>query len=819
MSYTVTVWLDRLLKRVFAANKPLVFTGGESYGVPFVLDAVASRVPLAWVDLQVADAGDYIAQGNRLAVAVNEALGVTLLPQALPLHYVIEVLKSRLDHVGQLAIAVSNADFAPLLVDALIPLKTRLTLLFDYRHGATPLKSNLEHIDESVLSLTLVEAHALADNALDAQTLENLWRSSAGAYLTFMTGLRRLRNEPTPTVPAAGKTLTRDSVAVAPEALLKVLLESGRFVEALDLAVMSLPGQVADIIDVVAPAYQEQGLFHRLHLLLESLDAVFQTGESVLAWRLLAAYYVGEHAALLPEVEAFLEAHEAPVLRARYAGIVRDPEKQFTEAKRAAGFHSTSLTLFQYGRLHPDHQEGITILRAALRLAETQHSHYDAARNAGALAERLIHLGRYAEAADWSEWAVRLFDKANLKDGPRRLRLLNNWAFARIMIGQTAGLYDEIRETLTHLSYLQDSMSDLVVLFRSTLADLELVLGHTELAEEHAEKNLTQSPRLLLGRYSVPLVRVLLEKGAVTLAVRHAERVARLTAGEAPRYHQPAQLALGMALAFHAPEQAIPLLTPVMHDRDLLAHYRLTAAFYLRYLDASTVVPEDILELYGQLSPSGFKLLCGPDEAFRVLRGDVLGEIEPLQIRVLGNASVFYEGKRLNLSSGALEILVLLACNPEGLSLEALHTKLYEDDTRVKLSSLRSSVSRLRERVPISSSPYRIMVPFYFDAKHCMVLLQQEKVREALDLYQGSILALSDAPGVREQRGQLDEFVRQVVLRSNDVEALMVMCQRWQDDYELWTALERLMLKNDPRRALVKARLTLLRKEFDWEAY
>lgn len=291
------MWLQRLLARIHGHPGPILIEGGEAYGGPFLIDALRKVHRVAWLQLAPADAGDPVALGNRLAEAVNSALEATFLPYALPYTYSTELLKRRLPLLGPLFIALSNAEFSPPLRDALLELSSEHAKVIALVSGTAPLGVWGLHLKQAELALSLEEAETLAGPFLTPSERETLWRSSGGAYLTFISSVRRLRGEALPHVPSPqGELATPGAQAlVAPELLLEVLMQLGRYTEALDLAVMSLPERVAEILKEAGPVYQDQGLLARLHLLLESLEAPARYAEEVLEWRLVAAYSQSAH--------------------------------------------------------------------------------------------------------------------------------------------------------------------------------------------------------------------------------------------------------------------------------------------------------------------------------------------------------------------------------------------------------------------------------------------------------------------------------------------------------------------------------------------
>ena len=802
------VWTQRLLTRLHAHPGPILLEGGEAFGAPFLIEALSHAQRVAWLQLTPTEASDSVAVGNRLADAVNAALEANFLPHALPFSYSIEVLRKRLPLLGSLTIVCSNADYTPLFRDSLLELSEVGAKIILITSGTTPSFTGL-HLRQEDLALTPEEAELLAGHFLSEAEQRTLRLSSGGAYLTFMCSVCRLRGMALPHVPSPRGALTApgDETLVSPVVLLEVLQKLGRYVEALELAVMSVPERVTELIEEAGPAYQEQGLLARLHLLLESLDGPYQKAEKVLEWRLVAGFSQSDYNHLLPVIETYLANNEAPELRARYAGAIPDIDMSFVQAQRAAAAMTTPFTLHQLGHMHPNSETGSTILRQSVKLAEAVGRPYDITRNAGTLAESLIYLGKFDEATNWSEWALQTFDKKRLQDGSARLRLLRIYATARTIIGQL----DNLRTVLLEAKTASDSAELSVATdIRTALANLELVLGNLEEAEKLADENLERSPRWRLGDSVVPLVRILLEQGKVDEALTKAQYAVTLTEGEDDFVTLPAFLALGMVYAIRDPKAARRPLMRVLEAPDIEASFRVTAALHLLKIGVLRFSELDatLQEILKELSPAGFRLFCGPEDDFIGVWNMLSAQHTPLRIKVLGRAEVWLNDKRLSLSARALETLVLLALHPEGLIPEVLHSYLYDDEDTT-LVALRSAVSRLRVLVPISAhpEPYRITVPFTFDANDCEAAIVAGDIRAALELYRGPLLEKSDAPGIREARLYLEERLRQSTLHSGDAEALLPLAETLRDDLELWQATHAALPSSDVRLPLVRAQL------------
>jgi tetratricopeptide (TPR) repeat protein len=821
------VWLDRLVREITRHPGPVVLEGGERYGTLHLLAALAHEPGFAWVHVTPPDANDFVAQGNRLAEAVNLALGSTLLHQALPFRHHLEALKTHVPILGPLTIALSNAALTPFMAESLLEFHHHIH--HDLHHSLCkvvieaadvpfPLPEGCLHLTPDRLALTLDEARIINQARLDPEVLWDLWHQTGGAYHAFQQQLhQRLRLEP-PLVPTPHTNLlpVGHEVRVAPEVLLDALLRAKRYTDALDLAVMSQPERVEEVVHHAGPVYQEQGLLGRLHRLLESLDEAYQCTENVLAWRLVAAASQGDLKVVLEHVQRFLAAQKAPELRARYAGVVRPTEAGFVEAARAVADDVSPLTLFQLGRLHPDLSEGARILQESVRLAEAHGRPYDVVRNSGTLGEKLLHLGRYKEASDWLEWAMRHFDRHALKDGTRHLLLMNNLSFARLLTGELVAAGAFLREATQHLEH---TLPVYALLYRSTLAEYELVSGHADEALRLCEQNVHQCDRRALGLHTVPLVRTLLELGDTRRAVTEAQRALRLTEGEEPDVHLPARLAYGMALAFSRPAEATDHLRAVLNVPFMSAVDRSRALLHLllasRHTQQNIVNLDEHRHLLQNLSPVGVRLLAGPEHAFSDVHRQLLGVHEQLHVHTLGTARVTLEGKPVPLSNQLLEVVALLALSPEGLTAEQLHDQLFGEETDTKLVSLRATVSRLRQVLPIESKPYRLGVPYVMDYLECLHLVQAGRLREALNLYRGPFLPRSDAPHMRELRGDLEEQLRQAVMVSGDAEALFLLATVIKNDLELWQASLGALHPNDPRHTVARARFQRLKREYD----
>jgi hypothetical protein len=217
--------------------------------------------------------------------------------------------------------------------------------------------------------------------------------------------------------------------------------------------------------------------------------------------------------------------------------------------------------------------------------------------------------------------------------------------------------------------------------------------------------------------------------------------------------------------------------------------------------------------------PSGAVCFAEPldrEGAFLVRRLENLGPglaAGVLDLRLLGREPVLALGGRtLPLRRRQAEILALLCGHPEGCTTEALGTDLYGDEA--SNSSVRGEVSRLRKLgVPISSEPYRIVVPVDSDVGRVQAMLRRGAVREAAEAYSGPLLPASDAPGVLRLRDELDGWLRHAVMTGGDREALWAWTQSaGREDQAAWKLALMQLDFRDPRRSQAAAQLGRLRE-------
>lgn len=819
------MWLDRHLERLTRHHGPIVFAAGEEFGAAHVLAGLGVKgTPVAWLEIAPHERDDGVNVGNKLGVALRRALGTELIPSALPYQTVVRTLARDSALLGPLWLALSGAEHHPELAGALLDLhhsEFRI-VLEGARSPETTLPRDTLLIGESELALTPDEALAVADGELGDEIAEMLCASD-GALERFLLALNERLGRPAPLRPSPdGPRFIPGSESEAePRALLAMLLEQRRSLPALELAVRSFPERVPEVLARIGRDLHARGLHGRMWALLEHLPAAVQSDERVLFWRLSSAFRLGKIDRLAPAIEAHLKWHESPELRAMYAGATLPPAQARREARRAYDAARTPLTAYHWGR-QADPAQGVEILTESVRLAESVGDDYAVVRNAGALSARHLHLGEYREAITWGGWALAEFERRHLGDGGRRARIVNTWAYARILAGETAGLEELLLE---QEEIWAQAHPVLARTYRGTLADLLMSLGRPAEALVHYRLVYDSSDRPRIGRAALGLTRALVDLGEIAAAKRVADEATDLTRGEEAIFRAPALLAGGVACSFTDPREASTLLSgarrafahaPAADLQAQLALHELFTRLQLEGVAGARRILETHRALLRPLSGHGLRLLSGPEGAFREVWELLADDPPQLELRFLGRSEVWFGSQRVHLSQLLAEILALLALAEQPLDLGMLEFRLYGDGGHRQ--ALKVAVARLRKAVPISAHPYRIAVPYRADFVELEAHLRCGQIGEAIDLYRGPLLPGSEIRAIREHDEVMIEALRESALAQRDVESLLQLQRLCPGDLQiLETALEAVGT-GDPRAPLIRARATRALLDYGVEA-
>lgn len=802
----------------------IVLSCSLEHGVYSLISKLTEETPRIWLEFSESDCYDDLAQGDKLAEACASTLGSRL--HALPYQYGMSVLKSSLPTLEPYVFVLTNAHFAPEFAREFLTLHRAGHHVIV--HFGKPIASILNALpkdakvfDECDLKLSLEEAYELVAKRLLPHEVEEMYEASKGAHDLFVVELCKRLGIPPPLVSGPnGPKFVGDVLSELDAAeRLELLLSQKRWIEGLEFTVTHLPEKTSEVLAEAGHVFHERGLHKRLWGLLSPLPDKLKDDECVLYWLLNAAFRLGKEQELATVVKAYLQQHEAPELRALYAGVLAPFDEAFAQAQRAYDAKPNAFTLYQLGAKTLDTKSCVELLEASVKLATDEGRGYAIIRNASVLTQRLILLGRYEAASSWGQWSLEEFIKQDVKDNLRKLEILNAWAYARILCGEMAGLEPLLVENITHLEH---AYPELARFFRSTLGDYLIAVGRPQEAIKHYQENFRTAPRYHVAAAIHDLTRGLIELGAINEAIELSKHAPHLLENESPYDAGDAHLSYGMALSFQDPNKAEEYLEIArQHFTKALTSQRLIQtvlylAFVKHKLDKHSEV-KVLLKEYGEslreLSESGLKLLSGPEDQFR----DILMLVQnqdnvALELRLFGEGEVWLNNEKLTVPPLWTEILGVMCLKERPLGLEELLSFLYGDDGNK--DNLKANLSKMRRVFPISQHPYQLSLTYSTDVAKIQTLLAKNKIGQALKLYKGSILPYSDSPFIRRIDEVLSEAVRQATLQSQDSEALFSLLEQDEDDLELLETLSSVIQESDPRSAVVGAKLKQLHKDF-----
>jgi hypothetical protein len=179
-----------------------------------------------------------------------------------------------------------------------------------------------------------------------------------------------------------------------------------------------------------------------------------------------------------------------------------------------------------------------------------------------------------------------------------------------------------------------------------------------------------------------------------------------------------------------------------------------------------------------------------------------------IRLQCLGTATLLRAGSPIRLRPRQLEILTLLALEPDGYTPQALHTAVY-GDRPVAPGTLKADVSHLRHATggEITSRRYTLTRRIDCDAVDLLEAIAAGDLSTALRLYRGPLLPGSDTPGIAQWRECLAVSLRTAVLESRSATHAVQYSTRCPDDIAVHEHALRLLAPGDPRRSGVAARL------------
>lgn len=190
------------------------------------------------------------------------------------------------------------------------------------------------------------------------------------------------------------------------------------------------------------------------------------------------------------------------------------------------------------------------------------------------------------------------------------------------------------------------------------------------------------------------------------------------------------------------------------------------------------------------------------------LRADAPRTGPAIRLETLGASRLLRAGRPVGVRPRQVEILTLLALEPEGFTPDRLRDAVY-GDRPVSSSTLKADVSHLRRATDggIADRRYMLTRPIGCDAVDLLAAIEVGDIAAALRLYRGPLLPGSETPGIVQWREYIDVVLRTAVLSARHADYAFRYGRHRPDDIEIHEHALRLLPPDDARRALVTARL------------
>lgn len=571
--------------------------------------------------------------------------------------------------------------------------------------------------------------------------------------------------------------------------VLRVLVNNRQWTRALDIAVAT--DARTDLLHLVDMAGEEAIHFGRLEAFrrrLESLSGDLQKTDVVLYWFLVTEVSLGLDSGIFQEIQSELSRRQLPRVQVfgRVLGLDLDATHELEVS--AEGDLTSEMYLAHLQAFDGNPDGAISSLRRLLNHFSDTRNAYRVVQTMLLMTNSLVLNGNYKSAMYWGE-ATR---KKALELGAADLEVAAasaSSAYATLLAGTLARAADNLGAVYAE-RFLGMPYSEGIV---STMADCFASSGHFQTALEWYELAVNNSPvqvaNILMPDLALMLVRLGRPEEAALRAQAQLEAVDDSSAGAAW-----ARLALAVANLDSGDNVSIELLEDLLRAPPpfLTGPYLARASILLgllyfrrQQLTEAVACLNKSHKAIDDLSLDGWRLLSGNSPDVSLLYEFWRQSNTPLVIQFLGADKWMYRehGSNAVTSLRLKEVIFILSCFPGGISGDKL-TTLMGLGIGAR-TTIRTHISRLRQFLPVNTNPYSISASIDADYLEVSKAIEQRDLETALERYRGPLLADSDIPYIREQRNQLEEKLRMLVVDEGTAEQVAEFALLVADDLAL----------------------------------
>lgn len=814
-------WHERVIAELRGLPPRAWLTCSRDSGIDYAIDRIHT-IDYPEIVLSIDRESSEIPMGELFSRAIANGTGNSLLTEESSVEQGIKLLLDYQEAIGPVNVVIcwanKNRDLVKHIVGALLP-GSRLLVIDEVGVDGDPLLG-FTSVPVDFLKLSFDEAVCEAKDALTDSEVGHLLQETEGFFARYKLALLSKLGLPTTLAHSARQRTWGEGTNL--EGVLAALAENGLWPDVLEVACKNESSLISNYIDDIGNYFFNKGAFTYFWSRLNRLPAEIKRSERVAYWLVSVANATKRRKQVAGYAKEVMGLCDAPEVIATTA-VASPTESMLSETRRAVEIRRTPATLRAYGfalAWAGDRGQPVALFREALAMAEAEDAGHLVVACATDIAEVELRLGNYKSASEWSLWALSEHSRRGLTEQLRFKSAAAIHSFAQVLRGDVIAASATMNGVDVDASYLEVPGFEAVL---SARADLEFLSGRLPEAERLYRVIHQNAPIEVFCISGLGLLGCLLASGKAGEASRLAETAYAVSRSSSEYEQALSELMLGMAQGDVEPVVAERRLSAAVEGlQNTISDLQVAqAAIWLAMLrlregrrrDAVAALRLGASGLQ-ELGKSGWQLMSGNHKLMPQIQKLWSDSEFEFEFKFLGGRILETPVIKKELGLRSAEILTILSVYGEGLTGERLHTYLY-GESAYSTSAMKATISRLRELVPIASSPYRIDATYRADFMNVLDLIGNGEIQRALNAYTGPLMPESDSPLVCEWRDHVDEAIRSAVLELCDPDNLIQLATILDGDLEVWEKAKESVAANDYRRPVINARIRRIKSTWD----